>query len=294
MQKAMIIINSKNKRSQFAQKLFDICRVLAKKDYEIIVKFTKRVNDSFNIVLKYHDKIDLLVIAGGDGTMNEVVNALKETKNKPKIMYFPTGTVNDFGTSLKIPNNFNKQMQLLKKHETKFVDSGKVNDYYFNYICAFGPFTRTSYVTPHDEKNKYGKFAYYRHLVAELPSFSQAYPLDIIVDGEHISGTYTYALIINSTSVAGFKHFMKHDSIDDGYFNLVLVSKANAKIFRKGIGHLIEGMKDDFNDEDYILKKFKKLEITTNSDVQWTLDGEKGPTGSIKVEVIHHNLEIMS
>ena len=294
MKRAIIIINSKNKKSQFVSRLFDICIILSKKDYETKVMLTKKANDTFNIVKDNKKHCELIVVAGGDGTMNEVVNALGRDKNKPKIMYFPTGTVNDFGASLKIPHNFDKQLQLLKKHNVEIVDSGQINDKFFNYVCAFGPFTRASYTTSHSEKNRFGKLAYYRRIIDEIPTLAQSYYLDVIVDGERINGYFTYAFIINSTSVGGFKHFMRNDRIDDGYFNLVLVSKTSGKVVRKGIAHLIQGMKDNFNDDDYIFKKFKKLQIITKDKIQWTLDGEKGPVGSIEVEVIKHNLEIVS
>ncbi|MDH6603182.1 diacylglycerol kinase (ATP) [Bacilli bacterium PM5-9] len=292
MLNALIVVNSKNKKTHFYNHLADVCQALSRKNYSIKISFTKKPNDISNILADV-EQIDLIVVAGGDGTMNEVVNALSKTEHKVKIMYFPTGTVNDFGTSLKIPHNFKKQLQLLNKHTTMMVDSGKVNEYYFNYICAFGAFTRASYTTPHWEKNKYGKLAYYRHLIDEIPALSKSYELDIDVDGEKINGNFSYALIINSTSVAGFRHFLKNDSMNDGYFNLLLVTKANAKVFKKAIKYLIKGMSDNIDDDHYILRKFKKLTINTDDKISWTIDGEKGPVGSIEVEVIKHNLEII-
>ena len=291
--KALIVINSKNKKTPFSTRLIDVCKILSKKNYDIKIELTKKINDTFNIVNENKKKYNLLVVAGGDGTINEVSNALQDDKNKPIIMYFPTGTVNDFGTSLKIPHKFDKQLQVLNRHNTMKVDTGKVNDKYFNYICAFGPFTRASYTTPHSEKNRFGKWAYYRHVIEEIPMLNKSYHLEVEIDGEKISGLFTSALIINSTSIGGFRHFMKHDSINDGYFNLVLVSKANARMFKKGIKHLINGMKDNVKDEDYIFKKFKKLKIITSENIPWTLDGEKGPVGSVEIEVIKHNLEII-
>lgn len=291
---ALIIINSKNKKSQFSERFIDVCRTLIKQGYEIKIAMTLKKCDVYNIIKDKLDNVDLLVVAGGDGTMHEVTNALGNEENKPKIMYFPTGTVNDFGHSLKIPMNLKAQLQILRKNNVKKIDSGAINNGYFNYICAFGPFTRASYTTPHSEKNKFGKWAYYKSIVKEIPALAKSYYLDIEVDGEKISGYFTYALIINSTSVAGFKHFMKQDSIDDGYFNLVLVKKADAKVFALGIKHLIAGMRDNVDDDHYYFKKFKNLTITTDEKIRWTLDGEKGPVGNISIKVIPNNLEVLA
>lgn len=292
MKQALILVNSRNKRSNFSQRLFDICKILSKQEYEVNIYLTKNKRDLIEVVAQ-RNNVDLLVVAGGDGTMNEVLCALGDVEEKPQIMYFPTGTVNDFGTSLKIPHNFDDQLNILKKGETKKVDSGRVNEMYFNYICAFGPFTRASYLTSRDKKNRFGKWAYFKKAAEDLPKINRSYYLDIEIDGEKIEGEFALCFIINSTSVAGFKRFLKNDSIDDGYFNILLVNSVNAKSFRKGVKYLIKGMEESIRDEDLIFRKFKKLKITTPHKITWTIDGERGPVGSIEIEVLKHNLEMM-
>lgn len=208
---SLIIINSMNTKSDFTKRLVDVANTLSKNDYEITIKFTKQSHDTFNIVKKDAREYDLLVVAGGDGTLNEVCDGLKDIENKPKIMYFPTGTVNDFGTSLGIPKQFRKQLSILNNQKTKLIDSGRANDRYFNYVCAYGPFTATSYATSHKLKNKFGKLAYFMNLGKEIPKITQLHNLDIEVDDEKIAGSFVSALIINSTSVAGFKSLMRND-----------------------------------------------------------------------------------
>ncbi len=290
---SLIIINSMNTKSDFTKRLVEVARTLSKNDYDITIKFTKKPHDTFNIVEKDASEYNLLVVAGGDGTLNEVCDGLKNIKDKPKIMYFPTGTVNDFGTSLGIPKQFRKQLSVLNNQKSKLIDSGRVNNRYFNYVCAFGPFTATSYITSHKLKNRFGKLAYFMNLGREIPKITQLHNLDIEVDGEQITGSFVSALIINSTSVAGFKSLMRNDQLDDGYFNLLLIREANPNMLTKGLGYVIEGLSDNFDDEYYTFRKFKKLKITSEDDIEWTLDGEEGPVGSLEVEVIKHNLEFL-
>lgn len=294
MKKAIIIINSKNKKTVFASHLFDVGMILSKKDYDINIYYTKEKNDIYNHLMKVKNDYNLVVLAGGDGTMNEACNAISTFKKKPKIMFFPTGTVNDFAASLKLTGNFKRNLRILKNHESRPIDSGKVNDQYFNYICAFGPFTRTSYMTPHDEKRRFGKFAYLKRVLEDIPRLSKSYYLDINVDGKKFSGEFVYAMIVNSNSVAGFRHLFRDDKLDDGYFNLVLVSKANHVAFRNMIDHIVKGRTKGFDNDVYIYHKFKKLSIKTDSQMIWTIDGERGPIGSVDIEVIKHNLDIIT
>lgn len=290
---SLIIINSMNTKSDFTNRLVDVLKILSKNDYNITVKFTKQAHDTFEIVKKEGKHYQLLVVAGGDGTLNEVCDGLKKVSHKPKIMYFPTGTVNDFGNSLGIPKQFRKQLSILSNQNSRYIDSGVVNSRYFNYVCAFGPFTATSYDTSHKLKNRFGKLAYFLNIGKEIPKISELHNLEIVVDKEVISGSFVSALIVNSTSVAGFKSFIRNDELDDGYFNLILIKKASPIMITKGIVYIIEGKNEDFEDEYYIFRKFKKVSIKTTSDIEWTLDGEKGPVGSIDMKVIKHNLEFL-
>lgn len=290
---SLIIINSMNTRSDFTNRLVEVLSVLSKNNYNITIKFTKRAHDTFDIVKKEGKYYSLLVIAGGDGTLNEVVDGLRKTRRKPKIMYFPTGTVNDFGNSLGIPKQFKKQLSILTNQNSRYVDSGLVNNRCFNYVCAFGPFTSTSYNTSHKLKNRFGKLAYFLNIGSEIPKISELHNLEINIDNQHIEGSFISALIVNSKSVAGFKSFMKNDELDDGYFNLILIKKASPIMLTKGMAYIIEGKNEDFEDEYYIFKKFKKLSLKCPDEIEWTLDGEKGPIGSIDVKVLKHNLEFL-
>jgi len=288
---ALIIINSKKGKSTFSNHLYDICHILTRKEYEISIKLTSKEINAYDIVIQ--KRYDLYIVAGGDGTINEVVNAVSTYEDKPDVMYFPTGTVNDFGNSLGLQTIIQRQLVVLRRHKVKEIDSGLVNGKYFNYVCGFGPFTRTSYITTHYEKNKYGKLAYIKNMFDEIPELLNSYHMDVIVDGEKISGEFTYALIINSVSVAGFRKFLKNDKMDDGLFNLILVGKSSAKTLTQAISLISKGFDKNFSEDSVIYRKFKKLSIQTDDDIQWTLDGEKGPIGSVEIEVIPKNLRML-
>ena len=57
------------------------------------------------MVTELPDTYDLIVCSGGDGTMDEVVEGMMQRKKKLPLGYIPSGTVNDFARSLKIPRN---------------------------------------------------------------------------------------------------------------------------------------------------------------------------------------------
>lgn len=289
-----MVVNSRSKSSHFSQRLYDVLKTLSKCNYETTTFFTKKKKDTYNIIVEHGSKYDLIVVSGGDGSIFETTNALAQLDNKPKVMYFPTGTVNDFGNSLGLGSSLKKQLSILKKGEVKYIDTGYVNGTYFNYVCAFGPFTSVSYKTSSKEKAKFGKLAYYRSAIVELPNVNKQYYLEIEMDDKKISGEFAGCLIVNSNSVAGFRNVLRDDCMDDGLFNLVLIKKASPISFAKGIGHIIEGIAQEVDNDYFYVRKFKKIKISSNRKIQWTLDGEKGPIGSIELEVLEKNLGILA
>src|SRR5262245_66401980 len=78
-------------------------------------------------------KVDLLVAAGGDGTLNEVLHGLMNmpTVLRPSLGIVPLGTANDFATGCGIPRDPTKALALCIKGEAVPIDVGKANDHWF-------------------------------------------------------------------------------------------------------------------------------------------------------------------
>ena len=90
---------------------------------------------------------DLVIAAGGDGTINEVVSGIAPLKNRPQMAVIPTGTTNDFARALKIPRgNPVEAAKVIAKNQTLQMDIGRAYaDKYFINIAAAGSFTELTY-----------------------------------------------------------------------------------------------------------------------------------------------------
>ena len=102
-----------------------------------------------------------ILIAGGDGTVDSVVNAMMNKKIDMPIGILPVGTANDFGKFINIPNNVEQALELILSTEPVPVDIGKINDKYFVNVASTGLFTDISQKTDDHLKNTIGKLAYY-------------------------------------------------------------------------------------------------------------------------------------
>lgn len=105
--------------------------------------------------------MDLIVCSGGDGTLNEAISGMLSLEQSPLLGYIPSGSTNDFASSLKIPRDMYKAAKDIIGGYPFAVDIGRFcENRYFAYIAGFGAFTEVSYLTPQDKKNWLGRNAY--------------------------------------------------------------------------------------------------------------------------------------
>jgi diacylglycerol kinase (ATP) len=287
--KLLFIFNPWSGKAQVKQKLFDIIDRFVKAGYQVTVHPTQEKLDARNVAKKSAKKFDVIVASGGDGTMNEVVDGLMECEKRPLLGYIPTGTVNDFASSLKISKNIMKAVDGILQGKTFACDIGSFNEEYFTYVAAFGAFTDVAYQTPQQSKNMLGKMAYVLEGMKRLGNL-QAYPMRVEYDGNVIEENFLFGMVTNSTSVGGFKGISgKGVKMDDGLFEVSLIKMPkNPLEMQMIINSLLTREPNEY------VHSFRSGEIHFYSEtpVPWTLDGEYG--GSIQQAVIHNHKQAIS
>lgn len=292
MKKAVIIFNSVKRKSTFLQNLDVLIKGLNERGYETVVRATLSSTDVVDYI-SLLTSVDLLVGAGGDGTINEIVNAVSNNPSiDPHVLFFPTGTVNDFATSLLLQNDVEYGLKLIDNNKYRRVDSAKINEnLYFNYVCAFGPFTSASYTVSNTMKRELGALAYVLKGISEVITISKTHHVKATVDGRVIEGDYHFGMIVNSHSVGGIKSFFRAADITDGKYTLFLM-KNSPKNITSLPKLIVGGVGNEYVENEVVCLSFKTAEIEIDEDVNWTLDGERGPVGSFNVEVIPANVKI--
>ena len=230
---------------------------------------------------------NLLIVFGGDGTFNEVINGLMRCFVKPKILYVPTGTVNDLGKYLSLPRNFKKAFKMLEGQTTS-IDICKVNESYFSYVLACGKFTNVSYGNNSNKyKKMFGKFYYYLRGVQD---FFNNKVINLTLNNEK-EDKYFLVLILNIWRVGNFKiGTRKENKLNDGYINVVLFRNNTFFKILSVFLFLCFGIIMKKYVEVYKLDKFN---IKTSQPQQFNTDGEESyNTTSIEVGVIKNALEL--
>ncbi len=293
MKQLLLILNPIAGTKKAAKHLTQIVSLFNRADFDVHVYVTSCKKEATFAVKTLGKEADLIVCCGGDGTFNETVTGLIESGMKKPIGYIPSGSTNDFANSLHLSTDVMKACtQILEGKPTPF-DVGTFHDQYFTYVASFGSFTKASYNTPQNIKNVLGHVAYILEGIQELSSMRKEH-VCIEIDGEKIEDDFLFGAICNSTTLGGILT-LSPDVVDmsDGLFEVLLV-KAPKDI--QELGECIFALSSQKYDSKMItLKSGKDIKVHADSNMLWSLDGEKAEGAEcIEIKNLHNRIEIIS
>lgn len=273
MKKILFIFNPAAGRGKIKSKLFDIVDTFVRYGYKVQVHPTQKKGDASSIIANEQEHFDLLLCAGGDGTLNEVVSGIISSGKKIPIGLIPAGSMNDVGHSFKISRNIMNAVKDVIVGKPYSMDIGRFNDRYFIYVAAFGAFTDISYTTSQKNKNMIGNLAYYLEGIKKLSELKPKH-VKVLYDDKMIEDDFLVGLVTNSLYIGGFKN-LNYDktSLNDGLFELLLVKMPKNIIELELIASALINYKINESYMYYI--QTPKLSITSEK-LEWTLDGEFG------------------
>lgn len=290
MKKMLFIINPRSGKEQIRSRLLEILDSFVKAGYGPSVYITQGPKDAEYQAARAKTK-ELVVCSGGDGTLNEVVSGLMTItpEKRPELGYIPSGSTNDFASSLGLPKNMRKAAQTAALGKPFLVDVGVFGkNRYFVYVAAFGAFTEVSYSTPQETKNILGHQAYMLEAIKRLTglkSYRMRLTWEHLREQRELEEEFILGMVTNTTSIGGFKGLVGMDvALDDGEFEVLLVRKPRTPLDIASIAaYLIQR-----EGENECVFKFRTSKLTVQSEelVDWSLDGEFG--GS-QTEVVIEN-----
>ena len=142
--KALIIVNPVAGKGKAKKHISLIVNTLEKSDFKAEIKYTSIENDACKIIKEYKDEYDVILIYGGDGTLNQAIQGIYEKNKEVCIGYIPIGTTNDFAKSLNFSFDKLHLSNNIKKYSSKKIDIALVDNRVINYVVAFGIFSKTS------------------------------------------------------------------------------------------------------------------------------------------------------
>jgi diacylglycerol kinase (ATP) len=275
----LLIYNPRAGKGLFLNSLPGVIDMFVKAGYAVEVYPTQAAGDAAEYIRNLEGEYNMIVPAGGDGTLDEVFTGMIASGKRIPIGYIPVGSTNDYASSIGISSNIIECVGDIIGGTRHGVDVGIVNDsHVFVYVAAFGAFTQVSYETNQDMKNSLGHIAYILEGVRRLGDI-KSYPMRVKIDDRVFQQDYIFGMVTNSISVGGMKNLPGKESeimLDDGVFEATLIhTPRNVIELQEIIGALMSGTHDT-DMIDYF--KTDHIELSTKEPLPWTMDGEYGGT----------------
>ena len=293
MQKALLIINPKSGKMKLQNKLFEIVDILSQK-YTVTVCPTKAQNHAKELAKSAKEQgYDLVICAGGDGTLNETVCGLMEAESNLPLGYIPAGSTNDFAAGLGLPKSPAKAAQAIVTGTLHPQDIGLWGkERRFTYIASFGAFTETSYATNQNLKNLLGHLAYVLQGAKSITKI-KGIPMEVHYDKNTIEGEFIFGAIANATSIGGVLR-LKDDYLNfhDGIFEILLIRKPKNILQLNNI--ITSLLKYEYDGDLVKMVRGSRVECIFNGELPWSLDGEFAPSRNhVSIENLHHGIHLL-
>ena len=273
MRKLLFLLNPNAGQRKVNRHLAEIISLFSAAGYEVTVFPTTGPGSGAQIVQSRAADFDLVVCAGGDGTLNEAISGILRSGVDRPLGYIPCGSTNDFAASLKLSTDVLQATQDILDGVPVDYDVGLFNGRYFCYVASFGAFTRVSYNTPQNLKNLLGHLAYVLGGIQELSQIRHI-PMSLELDGVPLEGQFLFGAVSNSTYVGGAPTLdPKRVDLRDGKFEVTLIR------MHKNMAEVTECVQallnQSFDCTAITYRSVSSLVIRQAPDVDWTLDGER-------------------
>lgn len=292
MKKVKFIYNPNSGDRKISQELDKIIDIYQQYNYSVVPFRLSRKRPIKDAFMDMDINYDHILICGGDGTVDLILNAMKSLNIDIPIGILPSGTANDFAKAVNLPFDPIECIERIVNSKPKKIDIGKINDKYFINVASAGMFTDVSQKINPDLKNSIGKVSYYLKGIEEALYMRK---FNIEVDSHEIKYKGDmYLMLIFNGKTAGNINLAYKAKIDDGLLDVIIVKEV---LLPNMLPLLISVLKGEhlegYNKNEILYFKTNKLKIDCKDNLNTDIDGEKGPDFPLEIECIEDGIQLL-
>jgi diacylglycerol kinase (ATP) len=221
--RALLIINQKSRDGKsYLKRTKDALR---DHGIETINPSCDSKEDLHSIILEFGPAVDMIIIAGGDGTLNAAAGAVRRVRRSMGII--PTGTANDLARTLHIPADVDKAIEIIADGNTRAIDLGSVNDKFFFNVASIGLSVELARSLTPDLKRRFGRLGY---AFAALRVLARARPFRVQIEcNDRNITTFSLQVAVGNGRYYGGGNLVSDEAaIDDSLLDLYSLEFAKA------------------------------------------------------------------
>jgi YegS/Rv2252/BmrU family lipid kinase len=231
----------------------------------------------------------VVIAAGGDGTLQLVVNAMVRWDLDYRIGLLPYGTSNDFADHLGLKTDPAYLFACLESHKIRRVDVGKAGHRCFINVFSAGRLIRSSHQVERAYKDHLGMLAYYIHSMNNL----NIAPFRIRLRGDIATELNCLLfLALNGGSAGGIRNLAPEASLEDGKLDFIIIRECSLPEVAGVILGVLRG--EHQNNPSVIYTKASQVEVSGTNDIETDIDGERGPGLPLRLEVLPKRIGLIS
>lgn len=237
---------------------------------------------------------DYIIAAGGDGTLNEVVNGIGRSARIVRLGLLPLGTGNDFARCLKLPSGVDENIEILRAGKTKAIDMVKVTSdrvRYFVNVSAGGFSGIVDEKLTSQMKKIWGPFAYLRSAAAAFSDLHSYRTRVRFGTREPRSYDLYNAIVANGRYVAGGWPIAPKADPSDGLLDVILIKKAPAAELALLAAKMM--LRKHLDSDSVIFRRVRSVSISSKPGMWFNVDGELVGNEPAKFEVIPRALQFV-
>jgi len=239
---------------------------------------------------------DYVIAAGGDGTLNEVINGIAPPGHMGRICVgiVPLGTANDFARTIGLPASVDDNIDILRAKQTAPIDLVRVRSDWKRYFVnvSAGGFSGLvdEKLTP-EIKSTWGPLAYLRSAAAALPELRGYHTNIVFDDGERLMIELYNVIVANGQFVAGGLPIAPQADLRDGLLDVILVpSRSPAKTMLLAAEMLLG---NHLSSNAVIFRRAKKISVRSRPGMWFNVDGELIGNDPVVFQILPGALEFV-
>jgi len=237
---------------------------------------------------------DLVVAAGGDGTINEVLNGMAVDFSRAALGILPLGTANDFARTINVPADVSAAVEILlagNKQPTDVIRYTSTETRYFINVSAGGFSGQVNEALTAEMKQAWGPLAYLRSAAGVLPNLTD-YRTFIACDDEPEQKLHLYNMVVaNARYVAGGIPIAPEAQLNDGLADVVIVPAASMLELAVLGPQLLLGT--HLGSELVHFRRASKITVRSEPGMWFNVDGELISNAPAQFEVLPRVLQVI-